>query len=311
MDNSPNYSNNSKYFWAAITILTLLSGGLGYLYLQEKKLNTLKVIKIEEQVKAQLIATTKLDSMSSELTLKINEVKNLGGDVSSLKKIKIDLEADKRQIINQKNIISSDFDKKIKNYEVLLAQKDLDIMKLRELNGILVSQNKSLNTENSGLKSEKLRMADSINSVAAKNKELADKVTLASALRAQTINVYAISSKGKELDGGSYNARKVDKIRISFHLVDNPLSKQEEKEIFVRLLDPNGSIISDTATGSGTFLFNGQEIIFSAKKRERYTNSNQLVEILYARGQSYRQGKYGVELYCEGYKIGQGTFDVK
>jgi hypothetical protein len=279
--------------------------------LQEKKVNEQKAIKIEEQIKAQLLATSKLDSMSRELTLKINEVKNLGGNISSLQKIKNDLEADKRQIINQKNINRIDFDKKIKNYEALLAQKDVEIVKLREENGILVSENKSLNTENTGLKSEKQRLADSMNSVAAKNKELSDKVTLASALRAETINVYAISSRGKELDGGSYNARRVDKIRISFHLVDNPLSKQEEKEIFMRLLDPNGSIISDMATGSGTFLFNGQETIFTAKKREQYTNSHQLVEILYARGQSYRQGKYGVELYCEGYKIGQGTFDVK
>jgi hypothetical protein len=134
---------------------------------------------------------------------------------------------------------------------------------------------------------------------------------LASALRAETINVYAISVKGREREATGINSRKVDKIRISFHLVDNSLAKQEEKEIFVRILEPTGAIIADMATGSGVFKYNKQELIYTTLKRENYTNSHQLVEILYARGQAYRQGKYSIELYCEGYKIGQGTFDVK
>ncbi len=311
MENAQRNGNNSKYFWAAITILTLLSAGLGYLYLGEKKLNEQKQVKIDEQIKLQVAATTKIDSMSRELSMKIEEVTKLGGDITSLEVIKLDLLADKKQLLTQKNIDIKSFDEKIKKYQILLAQKDVEIQKLREENGILTTQNQTLNNENTGLKTDKLKLADSINNVTAKNKELADKVTLATALRAETINVYAISSRGKEREGGSYNARKLDKIRISFHLVDNPLSKQEEKEILIRVLDPNGIIISDMATGSGMFNYNGQELIFTTKKREYYSNSHQLVEVVYARGQEYKQGKYSIELYCEGFKIGLGSFEVK
>ncbi|MES2794510.1 MAG: hypothetical protein V4683_01020 [Bacteroidota bacterium] len=311
MDTSQKNEKNTKYFWAAIAVLTLLSAGLGYLYLQEKKINDQKQVKIDQQIKEQVLAGSKLDSMSRELNLKIQEVQNLGGDIGSLQQIKSDLEADKKLLMNQKSLNIKSFEAKIKNYEMLLAQKDVEIVKLREENGMLTSQNQTLNSENTGLKSDKIKLADSINTVSAKNKELSEKVTLASALRAETINVYAVSSRGKEREGGSYNARRVDKIRISFHLVDNPLTKQEEKEIIIRLLDPSGTIISDMATGSGIFTYNGQETIYTAKKREQYTNSHQLVEFLYSRGQEYKQGKYSIELYCEGYKIGQGSFDVK
>jgi uncharacterized phage infection (PIP) family protein YhgE len=311
MEQPTKNSNSSKYFMAAIAILALLSGGLGYLYLGEKKLNEEKQEKISQQIKEQVAATAQIDSISRELNVRIAEVMQLGGDIAALEAIKADLATDKRLLLNQKNIDIKSFDTKIKNYQSLLAQKDLEIQKLREENGDLNQQNLSLNNENTGLKTEKQRLADSINLVTSKNKELTDKVTLAAALRAETINVYAISSRGREREGGSYNARRLDKIRISFHLVDNQLTKQEEKEIFVRILDPSGTIISDMATGSGVFSYNGQETIFTTKKREYYTNSHQLVELVYARGQEYKQGKYTIELYCEGYKIGQGSFDVK
>ncbi len=311
MGDQADYSKNIKYFWAAITILLLLSGGLAYLYWQEKTVNELSKEKITGQLTAQLAASTKLDSMSRELNFKINEVKSLGGDISSLLKIKENLEADKKSISKKNIIIGEEFSLKLKNYENILAQKDQEIIKLRQANGILTTENQTLNSENTGLKTEKQKLADSVSSIAAKNRELSEKVTLASALRAETINVYAISAKGKEREASNINARKVDKIRISFHLVDNPLAKLEEKEIFVRLLEPNGAIIADMATGSGLFKYNGQELIYTTLKRENYSNTHQLIEILYARGQAYRQGKYAIELYCEGYKIGQGTFDVK
>jgi hypothetical protein len=304
-------NNNSKYFWVAISILALLSASLGYLYLQEKKLNEQKQSKIEAQIKEQVETTAKIDSIGRELNLKIAIVKKLGGDITSLQLIKKNLDTDKKQLLSDKNVNFKLYDQKIKGYQSLLAQKDIDIQKLREENGLLVSQNQTLNNENSGLKSDKLKLADSINTVAAKNKELIEKVTLASALRAETINVYAISAKGKEQDGGNYKARKLEKIRISFRLVENPLTKLEEKIIYIRILEPSGAIIADNTTGSGIFMYKNQELIYSTKKIEIYTNTHQLVEVVYARGQEYKQGKYTIELYCEGFKIGQGSFDVR
>ena len=311
MENINRNSNSTKYFIAAITVLALLSAGLGYLYLGEKKLNEEKQIKLEQQINEQIAATAQIDSMSRELNLKIIEVRKLGGDVSSYQLIKANLEADRKQLLSQKNVDFKSFDAKIKNYQDLLTQKDAELQKLRNENGELASQNQTLNSENTDLKSDKLKLADSINTVTTKNRELTDKVTQAAALRAETINVYAISTKGKEREGGAYKARKLDKIRISFHLVDNPLTKQEEKEIFIRVLEPSGNIISDMAAGSGIFLHKGQEMIYTIKKRDFYSNSHQLVEVVYSRGQDYKQGKYGIELYSEGYKIGQGSFDVK
>jgi hypothetical protein len=66
------------------------------------------------------------------------------------------------------------------------------------------------------------------------------------------------------------------------------------------------------ATGSGAFIYNGREMIYSSKQAITFTNSMQTVDILYGRGGvPLKSGKYTVELYSEGFKIGQGDFTVR
>jgi predicted nuclease with TOPRIM domain len=310
--------SNTKYFWTAIAILTILTLGLSYLYLQERKLNQIKEAKIEQQIRAQYHASHKIDSIQNEISYKILEINRLGGDVSVLKKIKDELIADKKLVDSKRVTDYKSFEQRIYNYEMVLKKKDDEILQLKKQYGELLSKNENLNTkyeslytENSGLKTERQQLADSINKVKATNRELSEKVTQASALRAETINVYAINSRGREKDGGNYSARKLEKLRISFHLAENNLTKTEPKEIVMRILDPSGTILADMATGAGVFLHKGQEMIYTLKRTENYTNNHQLVEMIYFRGQDYRPGKYGIELYAEGFKIGTGHFEVR
>jgi hypothetical protein len=311
MEANERNNTNTKFFWLAIAVLTGLSIGLGYLYLHERKINMLKEEALEKQIQERLEAKVKIDSISQQLSFKILEINKLGGEVASLKKIKDQLEADKILLSARKIPDMRGFERKIADYQKVLDEKDIEIVKLRSAFGQLTNKNDQLNTENEGLKNERKQLSDSINAVTAQNKLLADKVTKAAALRAETINVYAISGRGRERDGGNYNARRIDKLRVSFHLVDNPLTALEEKDIFLRLLDPSGTVLSDMATGSGIFAYNGQDLIYTIKKRERYVNTHQLVEIIYSRNLDYKPGKYQIELYAEGYMIGRGGFDVK
>ncbi len=311
MEELERNNNNTKYFWMAIAVLTALCGGLGYLYLQERRLNAEKQEKIEKQIQDRLFAQAKIDSITRELSYKILEINKLGGEVASLKKVKDELEADRKMLSSKKITDFKAFELKINNYQKLLDEKDQDIARLKRDFGALANKNEELNSENEGLKNERKQLSDSISAVTARNRDLSEKVNMAAALRAETVNVYAISNRGRERDGGAYNARKIDKLRISFHLVDNPLTKLDDKDILMRILDPAGSVLSDMATGSGSFSYKGQELIYTAKKREHYTNTHQLVEIVYSRSQDYKPGKYQIELYSEGVLIGKGGFDVK
>ena len=144
-----------------------------------------------------------------------------------------------------------------------------------------------------------------------RNQELAEKVNVAAALRAEGVNVYAISSRGKESGVQNQKAKRIEKIRVMFHLQTNPLATKEIKTIYLRIIEPTGNTLSDYALGSGAVMFKGKELTYTAKQRIFYENNHQSVEFIYARPNAYREGRHEIELYSEGFLIGLGSFEVR
>lgn len=305
-------NNSRSYLLAALLILAALNVLLLYFYYQERQDNKTKDATIAAKTEEVLIAKTKLDSISAQLDTKIAEIQRLGGSIDSLMKVKAQLEVDKRELKNVSSFDGKKYDQKIRNYQAILAQKDQEIARLKEENGVLSQQNESLAQENSGLKAEKQSLSDSVVSVTIKNQELAEKVTIAAALHAETVTINAINARGKESDGGSYKAKKTDKIHISIQLSPNGLAKKDEKLIYVRVIDPSGAVVSDLATGSGEFIYNNQGMIYTAMQKFTFDNSRQRLDFFYGRGgQPFKEGTHTVEVYCEGFRIGEGEFTIR
>lgn len=331
MDNlsQPNNqkSGNNNALKAALVVMSLLAAGLGYMLFQSKDTvaNQQEVISTKVMELAQ--TRTKLDSISRELDSQIAEVRKLGGDVTELQKAKVELEQDKKDIqlksASQVASIRSKYEGKIKNYESLLSAKEVELVKLREENGVLSNENQSLKSETTTLKSEKegivksaeetkAEAARKVEEESAKNKVLSEKVAKAAALRTEFVKVIGINEKGKESEDKKYKAKKLAKIKVVFQLAKNDLTEKERKTVFIRVLDPDGSTIFDAATGSGNFTFNGQELAYTTRGDLNYDNENLYIEMVYSRGgTAYREGNYTVELYAEGFKIGTGGFIVK
>ncbi len=310
--NQEQKQDRKTLLWAALAVLGLLNLVLVYFIYHEKQENRVKDDIITAKTEEVLFTKTKLDSISAELDTKIAEIQKLGGSVDSLIELKKQLERDKQELKNVNSFSAANFDKKIKSYEQVLLQKDTELANLREELGIVTNKNQELSQQVSGLESERQLLNDSVTNYSAQNRELAEKVTLASALRTEELSINAVSSKGKEREGGKYKAKRIDKLKVSFKLGENAVAKQNEKDIYLRILDPEGAVLSDMATGSGAFSYNGKEMIYSSKQTINFTNSRQLVDIYYGRGGiQMKDGKYSIEVYSEGFKIGQGDFTVK
>jgi hypothetical protein len=304
--------------WVIVAILAVAVAALGFLFFQQRAELTDQEATVMEKVREVASTRTKLDSISTVLNMKIAEVEKLGGDVEELNKMKAQLEADKVALSRSKKVETGKYLAKIKEYETFLAEKDTEIAKLREENQLLASSNDSLNVQVGSLQTERqtlvqrqTELADSVMTYTAQNKELSEKVNRAAALKAQNFKVLAVTSKGKTRDDDAYKAKRVDKIKMVFDLPENSLTRQETKDIYVRVLDPNGAVLADDATGSGEFEVNGQETKFSTRESVAYLNNNQKVEMTYDNTAQFRPGKYSVELYAEGYRIGGGNFVIR
>ena len=308
---------NNPILVVALALMTITAGVLGFSLYNQKEVTLKQEATIQQKTTELLATNSKLDSISHELDTKIAEVQKLGGDVTDLLKVKTQLEADKASLRRNNGSLIAKYESKIKEYESFLVQKDADIAKLKEENGQLLASNDNLNKENTGLKTnlETTHRAykDTLNTFVTQNKELTEKVTIASALKAQNIKVAAITSRGKlkEDDENAYKAKRIEKIKVAYTLLPNPLAKQEEKEVIVRVLDPEGAVLTNGMDGSA-FYSAGKELMYTGKQKVAYTNTNQEVEWVFAKGgDRYRPGKYNVELYAEVLKIGEGNFTVR
>ncbi|GAB3273110.1 hypothetical protein GCM10027347_45240 [Larkinella harenae] len=310
--NQDRRNNRKNYLLVALGILAALNLLLLYFYYQERQTNKNQQTTLADRTQEMLITKARLDSISTQLDAKISEIQSLGGQVDSLLKVKEQLEADKRNLRNVAAFDAKKYESKIKNYLALLGEKDKEIGQLKEENSILTSQNQTLTEENTNLKNERQALADTVSNYSQINRELSEKVTLGAALKAENLVVNAINRRGKESDGGEYRSRRIEKIKISFRLAANPLTQQNEKEIYLRILDPSGSVIADNATGSGQFIVSGQEMVYTSKQTVLYENTGQPVTFVYGRGNiPFKEGTHQIELFSEGFKIGQGDFTVK
>lgn len=298
---------NNTGLLVGLILMTILAAVFGYLYYNERTITNKQETDLQGRVNELASAEIKLDSISKQLDARIQEVQGLGGDIEELQKVKAALEND-RIALRKGNVTMG---KKVKEYEAFLTKKDEEIAQLREENQQLISQNETLIQEKTTLETTKQAISDSLSGVITKNTELESKVTMAAALRARNVKVYAVSSKGKVREGENVKAKRVDKVRVDFILEKNPLTMADNKTIYLRIIDPSGATISDTKTGSGTFDYNGQEQGYTISKDITYSNNNQDVSILYDRDASFPSGKYTIELYSEGFSIGEGSFSVK
>ena len=298
---------NNTGMLVGLILMTILAAVFGYLYYNERNITHKQEADLEARVSELAISEIKLDSISKQLDARILEVQGLGGDIEELQKVKAALESD-RIALRKGNLTMG---KKVKEYEDFLTKKDEEIAQLREENQQLISQNETLTQVKTELETSKQAISDSLTGVISKNTELESKVTMAAALRARNVKVYAVSSKGKVREGENVKAKRIDKVRVDFILEKNPLTLTDNKTVYLRIIDPTGATISDTKTGSGVFDYNGQEQGFTISKDIAYNNSNQDVSILYDRTAPFNSGKYTIELYSEGFSIGEGSFSVK
>lgn len=293
-------SNKSSIIIAVLSIIVVLQSIKIYMDYQDK-------VEVREQLSntEEELATTlqRLNEIKAELDVKIAEIQKLGGDVSELQKAKAEVEAELKRTRRADAKKIQELRDKVEGYEELLKIKDEELEKLK-------SVNQQLFTENRSLKTQQNKLSDSLRTAEQTKKELASKVALASQLKAENINVWALNEKGKERES-PFRARQIAKIKVEFTLADNKVAPIEGKKILVRITDDNGQVIFDVSRGSGTFILNGKEEFYTAAQEILFDNTRQKLTFFYEKGSDYPSGTYTVEAFTDSYSLGKAQFVVK
>jgi hypothetical protein len=136
---------------------------------------------------------------------------------------------------------------------------------------------------------------------------------VASRLQADNIHVSILNKKDKEKDDDKeeFKAKRVDRLKVTFSLARNDVSPKETKQIYMRILEPDGAALYNLSTGGGTFTVDGQEAFYTQKQDVVFDNTKQPLQFIYAKGGDYKIGQHTVELYEGGALMGKTTFTLK
>jgi uncharacterized phage infection (PIP) family protein YhgE len=252
-----------------------------------------------------MVVSAKADSLTQtniqlqgDLADKSAAIQKLKGNISSILKKK---NASDEELAQAKQMIG-ELNGKI---DGLFAEID----KLKGENQQLTSANQQLSTEKTQLTADKQALEQNLSSTQTEKKKLEDKVDVASTLHASSIGIAAIkvSSSGKESE--TTRAKRANLIRIAFNLDENRVTPSGTKELYVVVTGPDGKVFTEGGT------FNTREEgqkNFTSKVSVNYEQGKIIpVSFDWKQNDRYKEGDYKIEIYNNGFKIGQGTKTLK
>lgn len=215
--------------------------------------------------------------------------------------------------------------------EGLLAKvkdKDFAIYKLKKetktlrtiMRGYVVTID-SLNTLNVGLRTENQQVRNTLSQERTKAKELektnenlSSKVALASRLDIQDVSVFGVQVKrnmtGKETD----RSRRTDKLRACFILRENKVAKAEKKNLYLRIIAPDGQVLTKGTSEEFRFEFNGMQGYYSDKLTVDYNNESKEYCLDWSKPDddyTVLPGDYKVFIYAEDYEMAVFNLELR
>jgi hypothetical protein len=83
------------------------------------------------------------------------------------------------------------------------------------------------------------------------------------------------------------------------------------KTVMLKIIDAQGKEEFDPAAGGGYFMLAGKESPYTMRQSFKYNGVSQHVDILYNNHKRFSKGLHLVEIYMDGFKIGEEHFVIK
>ncbi|MDX2196100.1 MAG: hypothetical protein NW207_06755 [Cytophagales bacterium] len=300
-------SNLTKILIGIVVLQTAIIIFLLVGYKQGKdQISDLDLIVKKEQEEV-LSKTKELENIASELTRVKQEREKLGLDNQTLNSQIEEMNTAMTQLKGAKKLDAN----KRKELETMIAKMRDEITKKDQEINELKAQNETLTTDVSRLSTEKTQLSDSLSNVGNKKSDLESKLKYAAILKSENLKITVLKSNGKEVEDDVYKASRIDKVKITFTLADNKAAKQENKDFYLRITDPAGAPITDPNNSQVFTLSNGSTLQYTSMNTAKFDNTGQTIEFITQSGYKYTAGSYKVEVYCDGFKIGEKFMAVK
>jgi hypothetical protein len=195
----------------------------------------------------------------------------------------------------------------------MIASLNGDISTYRAQVEILQGEKIVLTNEKRAIAADRDRVTRNFDSATTVIKAKEDLIDVGSTLHASNFSIAGIMERSKGKEKVTTTAKRVDKLRISFDLLENMIAQPGNKEIYVVITAPDGSPVAVEALGSGKFnTREGQEVIYTQKLDVNYVqNKRQTISFDWKQNKDFATGNYKIEVYNNGFKVGEALKPLK
>jgi myosin heavy subunit len=306
---SAQVAKGKNYKNAIIAVLAIgLVAVSGYLvYAKNQSTETIKVKETQiatvsaekSEVQNSFDASlARLDSMSTVNTGLQSQLEEKNSEIAKTK-------TEIRSILNKKNATSSE----LARAKTLIASLNEKIASMEMEVARLTEENQMLNNDKVVLTQEKEKLTQDLTATTVVKQELEKKVDVASTLNASNIVITPINVKKSGKEKVSTTAKRVDKFLVSFD-VSNRIVQPGTTDVYVLVIGPDGKAIN---TGAETFTARETgDMAYTAKLPvDLETAKKKNVEFAFIPGTDFKKGNYTVQIYQNGFLIGESTRELK
>ena len=242
-----------------------------------------------------IAASAKVDSLTELNTGLQGDLLDKTADIQKLK-------------VNISNILRKKdaSDKELASAKSMIAELNGKVTNLLADLGKAQEENKQLTAQNTDLTNQNSTLSSNLNSTQKEKERLQD---LGSTLHASTFSIQAIRVKNNGTEKTTSAAKRANLIRLAFMIDKNKITPSGTQDLYVCITGPDAKAIGD----------GGQ---FSTREDGTRSYANKL-SIQYEQGKElpvsydfkqlnkFTEGEYKVEVYHNGFKIGEGKTSLK
>ena len=175
----------------------------------------------------------------------------------------------------------------------------------------------SLNTLNINLSNDLTEKTQKLSNVSKQNKKiikqneaLQKQVAFGAVLQINNVLSSGLRIRSSGAQSETTRASKTNMIKTCFSIIENKLAQAGDKEIYIRILDSEGNLLN-APTPLTIINQQKEELKMSSKRTINYQNQNTDLCIFYEIENSIPAGNYSVEVYAEGFLIGETSIALR
>ena len=219
--------------------------------------------------------------LNDQLLEKDSVIRAYASDIKRLLRSEDQLNEAKSKIVRLKEI-SRKYITAIDSLLTLNANLTFENDSVKKVNSIIISRNRTLEQ---------------------KNQQLADRVSTASILKAVNLDVEGLYYRASGREVSTSRANKIINFRICYTILENKVTEAGAKEMYVRILAPDGSVLN-VANQIQEIEFKDTTLYYTFAHPFEYGNQNISDCVLWTRGNMLSAGDYRFEFIVENEVIG-------